>query len=493
MQERTKPAAENRQAEPIVFNRPRQLVLALVLVLFLIDLRIPLGVAAGVPYVLAVLLTSNLLSSRCTVRVGILSSVLVIVGMLLSPQGGLMWMVLANRALALLAIWSVALVSIRRNSVHDSLEEMKEELEQALNGGDLGTWRWNVQTGEVQFNERWAAMLGYRLDQITPNVDSWAELLHPEDKPRVMGALTDYLEGRTDHYEAVQRLRMADGNWCWILDKGKIIEYDREGKPLRMSGTHLDVNALKRAERELDESRSHLQGVLDAALETAIIATDRHGIINLFSRGAERMLGYSAAELVGRQTPSIWHDPAQIHERAQELSSESGQEVWGFGVFVFKAIQNGSDTREWTYVHKNGVRFTVRLTVSVIKDSDGNRIGFLGVAHDITDRMRIEQEKEDALEKMKQSMQRVSEVAAQLESKNRELDRARQQAESATRARSDFLANMSHEIRTPMNGLVGMLDLLKGTQLDDEQVDFAKTASASAESLLTIINDILDF
>lgn len=125
--------------------------------------------------------------------------------------------------------------------VIDSLRQSEERLQLALEGADLGMWDWNVETGDVVFNQRWAEMLGYSMDEIEPHVRSWEKLLHPDDKLSVMNALTDHLEGKTSSYETVHRLRTKSGEWLWILDKGKITKRDELGRPLRAVGTHLDI------------------------------------------------------------------------------------------------------------------------------------------------------------------------------------------------------------------------------------------------------------
>ncbi len=128
--------------------------------------------------------------------------------------------------------------------------------------------------------------------------------------------------------------------------------------------------------------------LLSAASEVAIIATDTQGLITLFNRGAEKMLGYPAADLVGRQTPAVFHLVEEVASRAKELSAALGRPVTGFRAFTIKPDLAGSEKREWTFVRKDGRHVTVFLVVTPVRDDDGATCGYLGVAVDVTDRVR---------------------------------------------------------------------------------------------------------
>lgn len=139
---------------------------------------------------------------------------------------------------------------------------------------------------------------------------------------------------------------------------------------------------------------SQLQGaalvraVLDASTEVAIIATDPAGLITVFNTGAERMLGYSAAEMVGRQTPAVFHLEPEVFEHGRALSEELGRPVAGFEAFVARARAGTQETREWTYVRKDGAHLTVALSVTALRNPQGEVTGFLGVASDVTEKRR---------------------------------------------------------------------------------------------------------
>ena len=139
------------------------------------------------------------------------------------------------------------------------LKEKQKQLNLALEGGELGTWDWNIKTNEVQFNRRWAEMKGYKPEEIYPHLTTWEQLVHPEDLPKAQQILNDHLNGKTPFYEAEYRMKHKSGKWIWILDKGKIIELNKRGKPLRACGTHLDITKRKNAEIELQKTHEKLR------------------------------------------------------------------------------------------------------------------------------------------------------------------------------------------------------------------------------------------
>ncbi len=226
-----------------------------------------------------------------------------------------------------------------------------------------------------------------------------------------------------------------------------------------------DISHQKRTEAELRTVSALHQTIVDYAGH-AIISTTPDGIIQAFNPAAESLLGYRADEMIGKQTPAVFHDPDEVAARAKMVSAELGVKIEpGFEVFVAKSRRSLPNEHEWTYIRKDGTRLTVVLNVTAIWGQGGAILGFLGIAHDITERKIVEQE----------------------------LRRTKEAAEAASVAKSQFLANMSHEIRTPMNGVLGMTQLLLSTALSGRQRHLADTVQRSAKALLGIIDEILDF
>lgn len=135
--------------------------------------------------------------------------------------------------------------SFERQIFQKQLRESEIRQKLAIENTEAGLWDWDVQSGEVYFNDIWWQMLGYARSEIEPNISTWEKLVHPDDMASVMKDLNLHIEGKIDYYENTHRLLTKSGDWKWVSDKGKIIEYDDENKPKRAIGTHIDIDGQK--------------------------------------------------------------------------------------------------------------------------------------------------------------------------------------------------------------------------------------------------------
>ncbi|EQD44870.1 multi-sensor hybrid histidine kinase, partial [mine drainage metagenome] len=238
----------------------------------------------------------------------------------------------------------------------------------------------------------------------------------------------------------------------------------------------------------MTEVRSREALLMAGALQNAIfnsanfssIATDANGVIQIFNVGAERMPGYTAAEVLNKITPADISDPQELVARAKALSTELATQIApGFEALIFKASRGIEDIYELTYIRKDGSRFPAVVSVAALRDAHNAVIGYLLIGTDNTARNLIEVERT----KLDQALRHA----------NFELERAKVVAEKASLAKSEFLAAMSHEIRTPMNGVIGMIDVLQQSSLNAQQIEMTNIIHESAFALLAVINDILDF
>ena len=160
----------------------------------------------------------------------------------------------------------------------------EERLKMVLEGSELGFWDWNIETDEVIRNDRWAQMLGYStIKEFENNIGAWTNSIHPDDRDAAWKSINDHLEGLTTSHNMEYRMLTKDGTYKWILDHAKIVQRDPNGCPLRMSGTHLDINERKQMENELKHLATHdaLTGlynrnVLDQRLNVEIHRASRY-------------------------------------------------------------------------------------------------------------------------------------------------------------------------------------------------------------------------
>ncbi|MEY4767270.1 MAG: hypothetical protein RI907_3943 [Pseudomonadota bacterium] len=346
-----------------------------------------------------------------------------------------------------------------------ALDREQARLRNILEGTLTGTWEWNIQANALQVNERWAAIKGRDTrDTVAQSAQEWFASIHPEDRPEFDRKLAAHLQGSTELFECESRQKHAYGHWVWVRDCGRVMVRNEEGRPLHLFGTTQDINVARLAQLQAERLADLLGNVLNSATEQSIIATDASGVITVFNPGAERMLGYRAEEMVGRCTPERIHDEEEVGLRAAELSQRHGQPIQGFRAFVHQAEIDGQESREWTYIRKDGSRLRVSLSVTPLRGADHHAHGYLGIGVDITQRMA----QEEALRQAKVS------------------------AEEANRAKSMFLANMSHEIRTPLNAVLGAAYLLNQPKLDPQQRHLLNQIQTAGKSLLGIVNDVLD-
>ncbi len=273
---------------------------------------------------------------------------------------------------------AVALQNLRseisaRKGVEWALRESEQRMELALRGADLGTWDWNVKTGEVMFNERWAGMLGYTPDEIEPHVRTSEGLVHPDDISGVTEVLNAHLEGRTDFYESEHRMRHRSGGWIWVLDKGRVIDRDAEGKAVRVCGTHLDITEHRRAEGALRESEEKFRTLAEQSPNMIFI--NSRGRVVYANRRCEELTGYERDEFCDPDFDFL----AMIAPECVDMIREK-----------FARHMNGEDVEQYEYclINRKGRRIEAINSSRLIQYEGEPAI--LGIVTDITDRKLAE-------------------------------------------------------------------------------------------------------
>ena len=173
------------------------------------------------------------------------------------------WLIIAG-ALALLAMAGLVTLAMWINRrlyiAKQHLDIERTRLAGIIAGTDVGTWEWNVQTGETIFNQRWAEIIGFTLAELEPiSIATWMKFSHPDDLKKSEELLQQHFNGESDYYECECRMRHKNGNWVWVQDRGKVISRTRDGKPLMMMGTHLDITERKTAALTLQQKNAEME------------------------------------------------------------------------------------------------------------------------------------------------------------------------------------------------------------------------------------------
>ncbi|WP_430462182.1 PAS domain-containing protein [Thalassolituus sp. LLYu03] len=469
-----------------------------------------------------------------------------------------------------------------RVRAQNAARDRNERLQLVMEATAVGLWDWHIPSGRVIFNERWANIVGYSLSELEPHsVDTWTRLAHPDDLRKSELALQLHWGGVTERYECEARMRHKDGRWVWVIDTGRVVEWDEHKNPVRMIGTHLDITDRKAAEASLGERNRRLQlaadsagmGIWEVELATSTSVWDErmyqlHGIqrkndesgINFrswqallhpddservtheFTQAFEEQAGLNTEyrirhadgkdhhlkiaamfifddNQVAVRVVGVCFDVTLLKQKEQSLQEslsllESTLESTDNGILVTdrhnRVIRwNTQYMHQWrlrnaNILNRDYVEVAEELLLPQLTDPERTRrqLGevFSNPHEGVFDLLEFKDGR--VFERTSLPMMMDADVAGrvwsyrditQQKADELALRDAKLQAEEAARTKSEFLASMSHEIRTPMNGVIGMLDLLRATPLNSEQLHRIDLAVSSANALLGLINDILDF
>ena len=340
-----------------------------------------------------------------------------------------------------------------RRRVEARLKVSDERLHLALDSTQIGIFEWSVAAGHVYYSPGLWAMLGYEHGRMPSTVEAWQSLVHPEDLPLYRRRTESQLNGIATFIEPEYRVRARSGDWRWVYTRSKSVATGHDGRPTRIIGTVQDITARREAELALRESQAEARklALVAAKTDNPVIIGSPDGRIEWANEAFCRVMEYSLDEVVGRNPAHFMVGPDTKLRTVARIRAAMAR-----GQSISTDVVNYS---------KSGRKYHLHLEIQPVRGATGEVENFIAVETDITARVETEHQ----------------------------LPRAKQEADEASRAKSEFLASMSHEIRTPMNGVIGMTSLLMETTLSHEQRDFVNTIRTSGEALLTIINDILDF
>jgi PAS domain S-box-containing protein len=330
----------------------------------------------------------------------------------------------------------------------EALRESEERQKRAMNASRLALWDLDLESGLAYLSENWAELMGSpRQVTVTP-VSELVRRVPLHDQERIQAALSAMLDGSTEQYDVEHQVQRDDGSTMWLHSQGRVSRRDAAGRALRASGTNQDITSRKLAELELARAAAINRATLDSTADgILVLGGDRETL--LYNR---RLLEFLRIPDDLRGAPrEVWSqlvadqmtEPEAYAQRIQTLYGDAATE--SFDVLQFK------DGRV-IELYGRGVAL------------EGGVTGRVWSCRDVTARHRFEAE----------------------------LKRAKEAAEAANRAKTDFLDTVNHEIRTPLNGVLGMTQLLLEDALQPQQRRYVELAHSSAQSLLGLINDLLD-
>jgi len=266
---------------------------------------------------------------------------------------------------------SLAEAGKREKEVAEKIEELKL----IIDGARLGTWNWHLPSGEVNVNERWFTMFGYQVGDLTPHIDTWMDLVHPDDLGKVRKNLQAHLKGRTPAYSVEHRMRHKSGKWVWVLDAGRVLKRDKEGKPIQALGIHLDLTEQKEAQISLGKAKEEADAIIRNFLDTLIVV-GKDMTINRVNQATCLLLGYSEEELLGKPITILFNDQKELVQRMFSF----------YAVAATAPIASAEELRniELSYRAKDGSSLPMSFNISLLQDEKGNTTGVVAGAKDIS-------------------------------------------------------------------------------------------------------------
>jgi PAS domain S-box-containing protein len=335
-----------------------------------------------------------------------------------------------------------------RKKNEEELKASKELWQFALEGTGDGVIEYNLESKDVFFSKQYSKLLGFKDGEFTNKVSDWLKRVHPEDHPVIAKLYTDYIENKIKSHQKEYRIRKKNGEYIWILDRGMVLTFTADKKPIRLIATHSDITERKLSEQALRIKEEKYRSIL-ANMNLGLLEVDNDDIIQFANNSFCIMSGYHLEELIGEKAADLFLEK----KRREIIFNKNAQRKIGI-----------SDTFEVPVLNKYGENKWWLISGAPRYDESGKLVGSIGIHLDITAQKKLEID----------------------------LTMARDAAQASTEAKETFLANMSHEIRTPMNAVLGMANQLNKTKLNANQKFFLNTIQSSADNLLIIINDVLD-
>ena len=375
----------------------------------------------------------------------------------------------------------------------------------AMRGTNDGLWDWNFETNEVYYSPRWKSMLGYEEYELENVLDTWENLVHPDDKDTVMERVQAYLSGTVDFFEVEMRMKHKDGHYVFILSRACSELRESDGKPTHLVGTHVDITQRKKAEI-LNLKTSHILEMIALGVATSEI----YNAIALMYESRHPGMRCSMLELLNGV---LLHGgaPSMPEEYCKAVHGlKIGPEVGSCGTSTYTGkrclVENIETDPKWEKIKDAALPHGLRCCWSEpIKSSEGKVLGAFGMYYDYPALPNEEEsndlksaawlagivmERDHDKNEINLHRKKLEELVSK---RTLELELAKEEAEDANQAKSLFLSNMSHELRTPMNAVLGFSQLLEiDDRLHEDQKENVQEILNAGKHLMKLINEILD-
>ncbi|WP_373071838.1 PAS domain S-box protein [Sulfurimonas sp.] len=306
---------------------------------------------------------------------------------------------------------SMMVVVIRNITDKKRLQKKLEEKQKALNSAQriahIGHWELDLIKNELYWSDEVYRIFGLEPQEFDATYEAFLKYIHPDDHDLVNNAYSKSIEDLSP-YKITHRVITKDKTVKYVEERCEHLVQDNV--VVKSIGTVLDITQKVLVENELKDKQQELEKILNetmltkAYMETvfdnssfAIVATDTSGTITMFNKTAEKLLGYKAEELIGKQSPAIFHKKDEVIQRAKELSEKFSIDLTpGFKVFVLKSELGLENSDEWTYVAKDGKEFPALIHISKLTEPDtDNLIGYMGLSYDISEKKEHEKQIEE--------------------------------------------------------------------------------------------------
>ena len=257
-----------------------------------------------------------------------------------------------------------------QKEIEEELRRSREQLSMAVEGGNIGTWNWDLETDTFVFNDQWAEMLGYAREELDFHFRTWEELVHPEDLPRALDALEAYLLGTADTYDPEIRMRTKSGDWRWIQTIGKVVEGDEEGTVTRFAGIHLDIDDRKRAEQALRTAKARYQTLIEHFPDGGVFLFDEDLEYTIAGGKGLEDVGLTPSDFKGNTIRDLF--PAELAETAMR--------------YYRRALEGQKNVFDQTLDGRHH-----RVQTLPVRDGDGEVVAGMAVSQDITERKETRQ------------------------------------------------------------------------------------------------------